>query len=53
LDQSKVSVGSSPDRFEVGFAVDGFGAEFRIYAASTINPFFLPALTQFRCEDRL
>jgi type VI secretion system protein ImpL len=53
LDQGKVSAGSSRDRFEVGFAVDGFAAEFRIYAASTVNPFFLPALTRFRCEDRL
>ena len=53
FDKAQVRTGGGADRLQVTFAVEGMRAAFAVYADSVVNPFVLPDLQQFRCQDKL
>ncbi len=53
LDQGGARAVPGSDRLRVTFEADGHRAAFEIRTRSVINPFALPELTRFRCQDRL
>ena len=53
LDGTDMVPSSQPERFVVIFNVGGRKAQFEMLTSSVENPFRLPALTEFRCPDRL
>ena len=53
FDTAQVKPGRGADRLQVTFDIEGMHAAFAIYADSVVNPFVLPDLQQFRCQDKL
>jgi type VI secretion system protein ImpL len=53
LDSAQILGSGGGDQFKVTFVVDGYQAVFQLRAGTVINPFSLPELQQFRCQDKL
>jgi len=49
LDKAQIAPSSQPERFQVGFAVDGRRAQFEVLANSVANPFRMREIAQFQC----
>jgi type VI secretion system protein ImpL len=53
LDKAKLVTTSEPDLLQVAFDIDGRKVQYELRASSKLNPFFLPALADFRCPPQL
>lgn len=53
LDKANIQPGGSPERFRVGFSIDGRTAVFDVTTSSVQNPFRLRELMEFRCPGVL
>lgn len=53
LDKAKIEGAAGSNRYRVSFQAGGSSATFNLIADSVLNPFSLPDLQQFRCQDAL